>query len=202
VDADGNDGVILSRGIGSPLLTELAKPVFHPVVLVNLDWPSGEVWAHSNRGTITWDGHDWLGVGDFASFSVPEEAAGLVPGQGSITIIGTLADVLDANDEEVKNRRALIYSGAVTVAGGNTLIGTPFSVFSGYMDGTLFRLDVDGTGKQVYALQLTLGSGPGARLGASITHSFEDQQSDYPTDTAGRHTQLAVPGLRSLTWPE
>lgn len=202
MDADGADAVILSRGIGSTLLTEVAKPVFHPVVLVNLDWPSGEVWAHSNRGTITWDGQDWDGVGNFASFAVPEETLGLVAGQSIITMIGTLEDVLDANDEEVKNRRAAIYCGAVTVAGGNVLIGTPFKAFGGYMDGTLFRLDVDETGKQIYALQLKLGSGQGARLGASITHSFEDQQAAFPSDTAGRHTQFAVPGLRSLTWPE
>jgi hypothetical protein len=202
VAADGAVVMILSRGIDGTLLTEISKPVVHPVVLVNLDWPSGEVWAHSNRGTITWDGQDWLGVGDFASFAVPEEAAGLVPGQASITIVGTLGDVLASLDEQVKNRRAAIYSGAVTVAAGNTLVGTPFKAFGGYMDGTLFRLDVDEAGKQVYALQLTLGSGPGARLGASITHSFEDQQAAYPTDTAGRHTQFAVPGLRSLTWPE
>lgn len=194
--------MILRRNIGATLLAEIAKPAFNPVVLVNLDWPSGEVWAHSNRGTITWDSHTWLGVGNFATFTVPEEAAGLVPGQAGITIIGTLGDVLASLDEQVKNRRAAIYVGAVTAAAGNTLVGTPFCAFAGYMDGTLFRLDVDEAGKQVYALELTLGSGPGARLGASITHSFEDQQAAHPTDTAGRHTQYAVPGLRSLTWPE
>lgn len=194
--------MILSRGIGGTLLTEIIKPGFHPVVLVNLDWPSGEVWAHSNYGTITWDGHSWLGVGDFASFAVPEEALGLVSGAASITMVGTLGDVLADLDQSVKNRRAAIYFGATTERGGNTLVGTPFKAFGGYMDGTLFRLDVDEAGKQVYALQLTLGSGPGARLGASITHSFEDQQAAFPMDTAGRHTQFAVPGLRSLTWPE
>jgi hypothetical protein len=194
--------VNLNRGIGSTLLTELAKPVFHPVTLVNLDWPSGEVWFHGGRGNITWSSETWAGVGDFAAIKAPEEAVGLVPGECVLTIIGTLSALLDVLDANVKNRRAAIYFGCVTTRAGNTLVGTPFEAFAGYMDGTIMPYGEGDGGNVTYALDLYLSSGPGARIGASITHSFEDQKAAYPTDTAGRHTQFAVPGIRSITWPE
>jgi len=194
--------MMLDRGVGATLLAELAKPVFHPVTLVNLDWPSGEVWFHGGRGSISWSGETWAGVGDFAAISAPEEAVGLVPGECVISIIGALDDLLDVLDANVKNRRAAIYFGAVTARAGNTLVGTPIEAFSGYMDGTVLPY-VEGNGETLtYSLNLTLSSGPGARMGAAITHSYEDQISAFAGDTAGRHTQFAIPGIRSMTWPE
>jgi hypothetical protein len=193
--------MILTRGAGSTLLAELAKPAFYPVTLVYLDWPSGEVWFHTNRGSITWDSNTWTGVGDFATISVPPETAGLVPSTATLRIVGTIDDILDASEEAVKNRAGAIYFGCVTSRAGATLVGDPVEVWSGYMDGTVVEVGEDG-GRQIYALELTLGSGPGARVGASITHSQEDQAARYPGDTAGRHTQFAVANARKLTWPE
>jgi len=192
----------LNRGIHSTLLAELVKPVFYPVTLVDLDWPSGRVRFHGGRGNIIWSSATWSGVGDFAAIRAPEEAIGLVPGECVITIVGTLADLLGVLDDNVKNRRAIIYFGAVTARAGNTLVGTPFEAFAGYMDGTLLQYGEGDNGKMIYSLDLMVGSGPGARLGASITHSYEDQNAAYSVDTAGRHTQFAVPGIRRLTWPE
>ena len=194
--------MILNRGIGSTLLTELAKPAFYPVTLVNLDWPSGEVWFHGGRGNISWGGETWAGVGDFASIVSPEEAVGLVPGQCVIRVIGDLSDLLSLVLATVKNRRAAIYFGATTTPAGNTLVGTPVEVFAGYMDGTMLPYAAGQGGVATYSLELALGSGPGARIGATLSHSYEDQIAAFAGDTAGRHTQFAIPGIRALTWPE
>lgn len=193
--------MMLSRGLTSTTLTELAKPVFFPAALVYLNWPSGAVAFHSGQGNIVWNSRTWVGVGDFAAMSPPEEALGLVGGECVMRIIGALDDLLDVLDAAVKNRAAEIYTATVTQAAGNTLVGTPSPVFIGYMDGTVLTYG-EQSGRMVYGLDLSLASGPGARIGASITHSYEDQIAAFPGDTAGRHTQFAIPGIRSLTWPE
>jgi hypothetical protein len=187
--------MILSRGAGATLMAELAKPAFYPVLLVNLDWPSGEVWFHTGRGNITWDGQTWTGVGLASSVSIPEESFGLATSQAAIRIVGTFEDVFDATEERVKNMRAAIYIGCVSERAGSTRVGAPVAAFIGVMDGTLFASEDDGA----YYLELTLASGPGARVNAAITHSGEDQKYHFPDDTAGRHTQFAVAEAAKIT---
>jgi hypothetical protein len=189
--------MILSRGAGAPFMAEIAKPFFWPVVMVYLDWPSGEVWYHTGRGTITWNGNDWIGAGDFAEVSIPEEAPGMAATNALCRVIGTFDQIEDAANEEVKNRPGAIYFGVTTTRAGNVLVGDPVNVFYGSMDGTMTEVGEDG-GRQIYSLQLTIGSGPSARTGATITHSQEDQAYRFPGDTWGRHTQFAIPNARTL----
>lgn len=186
----------LSRGIGATLLAEISKPVFRPVLLVDLDWPSGRVRAHTGRGDLTFDGQTWAGIADIATVDLPGDDAGFAVRQGSIRIIGSFDDVIDATEEEVKTRLVTVYYGATTTPGGSVLVGTPFVRFAGFMDGTRF-ITSDG----IYGLELTIASGPNARLSAAIEHSYEDQIDDYPGDTAGRHTALAEANAQKNTWP-
>jgi len=189
--------MILSRGIAPTVLTALAGPVVYPVIMVALDWPGGFIRFHSSVGVITWGGFDWTGTGPFDSISVGEEGEGLASSDASIRLLGPLAESLEDSEAVIKNRPAVIYAGLVTQPAGTVLIGDPFVQFSGAMDGLVYSQD-DGQ----HGLQLTMTAGPGARVGASITHSYEDQLAKYPGDTAGRHTQLAAANARVRTWPE
>lgn len=189
--------MMLSRGIDPAVLSALTGPVVYPVVLVALDWPGGMIRFHSGRGVIAWGGFEWAGTGPFDDLSIGEEGEGLAAADASMRLLGPLEAVLEDCDAVVKNRPATVYSGLVTSPGGNVLIGAPFVQFSGAMDGLVYRQD----GVE-HGLQLSLTAGPGARVGASITHSAEDQAAKYPGDTAGRHTQLAGPNARVRTWPE
>jgi hypothetical protein len=189
--------MILSRGVGAVLKTALAQPVVCPVVLVALDWPTGWLRFHTSYGAITWGGFTWTGTGPFDELSIGEEGEGLASADASIRLLGDLGACLADAEAVIKNRPALVYSGLVTANAGNVLIGEPFVQFSGTMDGLIYRQDGASHG-----LSLTLTAGPGARVGAAITHSNEDQAAKYPTDTAGRHTQLAAANARVRTWPE
>jgi hypothetical protein len=189
--------MILSRGIHADVLTALAGPVFFAVVFVKLDWPGGILRFHSNRGVISWGGFDWTGTGPFDEISIGEEGEGLASSDASLRLLGGLDEALADSEAVVKNRAAVIYTGLVTGPAGNVLIGDPFVQFSGAMDGLIYRQ----TGSD-HGLTLSLTAGPGARIGAAITHSHEDQLAKYPGDTAGRHVQLADPNARARTWPE
>jgi hypothetical protein len=195
----------LSRGIPAALLTEYAKPEgFYPIAFIDLDWPSGRVRAHTNSGEITWGGNAYTGIANIATLSLPGDGAGLTNAEGTITIVGTLSDLFDANEEKVKNRAAKVYAGATTSPGGTTLVSDPFLIFDGHMDGTMIP-----KAEGQHSLILTLGSGPGARVKATVRHSEEDQSTKFPAsgpgiaaDTAGRHTALAKPNAAKLKWPE
>lgn len=187
----------LSRGIPAALLTEYQKSAFYPIAFIDLDWPSGRVRAHTNSGAITWGGNSWAGIANIATLSLPGDGTGLANAEGTITIVGTLSDLFDANEEKVKNRAAKIYAGATTTPGGTTLVSDPFLIFDGHMDGTMIP-----KAEGQHSLILTLGSGPGARVKATVRHSEEDQSTKFPGDTAGRHTALAKPNAAKLKWPE
>lgn len=189
--------MILTRGVDAVLKAALAQPTVCPVALVALEWPTGWLRFHTGYGPIIWGGFTWTGTGPFDDLSIGEEGEGLAAADASIRLLGDLGDCLANAEAVIKNRPAMIYSGLVTTPAGNVLIGEPFLQFSGTMDGLIYRQDGASHG-----LSLTLTAGPGARVGAAINHSNEDQAAKFPGDTAGRHTQLAAANARVRTWPE
>lgn len=198
----------LTRGIDPDLLTALdatQKTGFYPIAFIDLDWPSGRVRMHTKRGVITWGGFDWTGVADVAAISLPAEEAGFAVSPGTIFTVGPIDDLFDAVEAVIKGRDAVVWWGMTTTRNGTTLIGEPFQIFAGYMDGTKLKSAIENRGGQsveAYGLELTLGSGPGAKVAATITHSEEDQSTKFPGDTAGRLTALAGPNAAKLLWPE
>lgn len=175
---------LLSRGVSAAFLAAL-NGIWHPVVLVYLDWPGSVVRYHSNAGTITWDGADWFGVGNFSRISHPGEGVGMMAERVVLTVVGGTEEQLDDSEQMVRNRDGAIYIGATTTRGGTTLVGSPHEVWTGYMDAMRFTMAASDGGVE-HAIQLDLGSGPSARAVASVFHSFEDQDAKHPGDTAGR----------------
>jgi hypothetical protein len=102
----------------------------------------------------------------------------------------------------IRNRTVTVWFGVTTEPGGNVLAQEPVQLFNGYFDsrsGTLTRNGED----QMHDMVLGLGTGPSARSAASVTHSYEAQIAQYPTDTAGRHVQNANKHLYNpQRWPE
>jgi hypothetical protein len=198
----------LTRGIDPVLLAALDERQtkgFFPIAFIDLDWPTGRLRMHTKRGVITWGGFDWTGVADVAALSLPAEEAGFAISPGTIYTVGPLDDLFDAVEAVIKGREAVIWWGMTETRNDTTLIGEPFQIFAGYMDGTKLKSAMtlrDGQRVQSHGLELTLGSGPGAKVAASITHSHEDQSTKFPGDTAGRHTGLAGPNAAKLLWPE
>lgn len=190
----------LTRGVDPALLAALRGP-FHPVALVYLDWPVNPVRVHSGRGPIVMNGQTFTGLGGIGAIEVPGEGMTFAAAGAVLRLIGATADVYALEDEQIRNRAAVIWSGAVTAAGGNTLIGNPCMVFSGFMDALKFSETMaDGTLR--VGVELSLGTGPGARSRAAVLHSYEDQIAAYPGDTGGRGLINLTDRLKVLTWPE
>jgi hypothetical protein len=190
----------LVRNTDPALLTTISQHLFYPVILVYLDWPGAPVRVHTNVGTISFDGHDWRGVGKFGDLSIPEESLGLAAQAAELRLIG-LSDELDAYlDDPIRNQTGRIWFGAVTERGGNVLVAPPVEVFSGYMDA---MRDVLATGSGGFdrGVVLTVAQGPSQRSRAEVYHTYEDQIAAYPGDTAGRFSINIEAEVQKIRWP-
>lgn len=197
--------VALTRGLPSAMITAMAGP-FYPLVFVYLDWPGGAVRVHSGVGSITWGGFTWLGVGDFGSLAVPDEAGSMVATEATLALVAPAAQLDGYLDDAIRNRTGEVYLGFVAgrpgTSGGTTLLWvTPITIFSGAMDGLSVSIEPQGVKGYATQASLTLRTGPGARSGATIYHTEADQRSRYPSDTAGRMVVLAQANAKTLTWP-
>lgn len=191
----------LRRGVDPGLLARMAGH-FHPVLLVQADWPTGVERMHSGLGALVWSGFTWAGVGKLVRFVAPEEGAGLVNAEATVKVSATLQGMLAMRGQAIRNRQVQVWFGAVTTAAGNVLTDPPVSHFSGYFDSRAFSFAADAEDR-THDLTLGLGVGPSARAGATVTHSYEDQIAKFPGDTGGRLLQNAIKrAMNPPTWPQ
>lgn len=189
----------LTRDIHPDTLAALGG-VFHPILMVYLDWPGGAMRAHSGVGPITWGGNIYAGVGAFGGVEIPGESMGLAASRLSLSLLGVPPDIWDKLEAPIRNRPGKIWEGLTTKPGGNVVIGEPIELFVGVMDAMRYRLRKDG-GDLIHAVQLDLRSGPPARAKANLFHSYESQIAEFPGDTAGRLFINAEAEAENITWP-
>jgi hypothetical protein len=192
---------VLVRNVDPALLAALSAPVFFPIILVYLDWPNAPVRVHSNVGQVSFDSQTWSGVGNFGDMTIPEEAKGLASQSAELRLVG-LPDELDAYlDDPIRNRAAKVWFGAVTERTGNVLLAPPAEVFSGYMDAMRDVTAVDDQGL-TRGVILTVAQGPSQRARAEVYHTYEDQITAFPGDTAGRFSINIEAEVKKIRWPE
>ncbi|KZX98060.1 MULTISPECIES: hypothetical protein [unclassified Sulfitobacter] len=193
--------MVLKRGASVALIKALTGH-FYPVLLTYADWPGETVRIHTGVGTLAWNGQSWLGAGKLVQFQAPEESTGIATSEASVRVAATIEGMLAERGKIIRNRTVTVWFGVTTEPGGNVLAQEPVQLFNGYFDsrsGTLTRNGED----QMHDMVLGLGTGPSARSAASVTHSYEAQIAQYPTDTAGRHVQNANKHLYNpQRWPE
>lgn len=193
----------LIRNTPAAMLAEISGSHFYPVVLAHLDWPGAPLWAHSNRGTITWDGRDWVGVGKFGRVDISEEIYGGIPSEFTLSILTDFPDLEAYTDTVIKGVASAVWLGAVSDRGGTDLIGA-VEIVSGTADAMGMVTEVtDENGQTVILIELnvTMTTGPSYRSMAAIAHSHEDQSRKFPGDTAGRHLILAEAEASKTLWP-
>lgn len=191
---------MVTRNVDPVLLTALSGH-FHPVLLIEAEHPDGTTRTHSGVETIVWNTFSWIGGGRYVRFEGPPETVGLGTPEASIRIAATVAGMLSERGKEIRNLSVSVWFGATTKPAGNVLIGQPCLLFTGYFDSRTFTLRRQDTNFE-HDMVLGLGVGPSARAVARVTHSYEDQITAYPGDTAGRHLQnMLKRAANPPTWP-
>lgn len=179
----------LNRGIDPVLLAAITAGAFHPVQLVRVAFPGDVVRVHSGRGSLSWGGQSWLGVGEKGFIQLPAESAGAASFSGVLRLGGLPDTIDDYLDTSINGVEVDVWFGAVTARAGVTLIGSPVLVFSGFCDGVSDEQTFDADGNSMRVVKIGISSGPSQRAAVGVNHSYEDQRSIHADDTAGRHVK-------------
>lgn len=168
----------LKRDIDPVLLAEMSKPVWYPTILVQIDWPTGFVRAHSGVGDMIFNGETFKGIGDFGEISIPQEEYSFVPQEATVSLTGPYADLLAEVSASAAGRRGDIWIGATAEPGGSTLVGEPYLGLVGAVAGDQLDPPANEGGKLV----VTIRAGTHGRVSGAISHTDEEQQSVFPGD--------------------
>lgn len=158
------------------MLAALGSTQLFPAIFVEANFASGPVYLWSGIGSITWNGHTWLGVGSLGGVSAIDEG-GTVEAKGVVlTLSGIDPTLLSLTlGEFVLGLPVLIYLGLFDE---NVLIDIPATSFAGRMDQPI--IDIDGK-------TATISINCESRLldmnnAVDRRYTTEDQQRDWPGD--------------------
>ncbi|TNF19137.1 MAG: hypothetical protein EP318_15390 [Rhodobacteraceae bacterium] len=189
------------REIHADTYAAISDPAgFFPIVLAYVDWPDAPIRVHTNRGDISWDGETWAGIGNISDIALPADRLGMAAQEAAFSLRGVGDDLDDYLEDDPRGRVARFWFCAVTERDGSTLIGEPFLIFSGAINGLKDLTEFMEIGYSRGAM-VPLVSGPSQRSSYSAFHSHEDQNALYPADTAGRFLINIEREAERLRWP-
>lgn len=176
----------MARVIPAAMASALTSGAFHPAVLMQVDWPGGNVYVHDGIGALSWDSRTWLGLGGNGFIELPPATRGLAQERGQITFGGDEA-VIDAMLHDASEGvRVQVWLGCLTARNSGVLVSDPVREFVGSVDDAFGEVTDD-------AMQGFLGliSGPPQMKPGSPYHSYEDQRAVHATDTLFRWIKAA-----------
>ena len=158
----------------------LEGPVARVGYFVEFKFLSGTQYACTANRTVTWGGHDWLGLGAIGGISAVEESDGIDAKSLSFTINAAQPEWLAmavGSVEEYRGREINLYFCPLDES--FVLVGTPQRCWRGIMDTVSVGIDGDEASIQLKAETSAYGlkRRPALRLNAA------QQKQAYPTDT-------------------
>lgn len=165
---------------------------FSPVFLVELRWPSGTVYVWNGYGTISWDGHTFVGTGHLGSITTIGESRDLKANGVTLTLSGIPTSLVNqALEEDSQGAVAKIWLGPLTKEGA--FAADPLQVFEGIID--VCPSEESG---ETSTISVQLEKELIDRRLNNRRYTHEDQQLDY----AGDMFFSFVSGLvdKEITW--
>lgn len=179
--------------MSSDMLAALQASQLNPALFVELHFVTGVAYLWSGSGTISWNGHSWLGVGALGSVSTISEGATVEARGIALTLSGIDTAILaDVVQEFQTGAPALVYLGLFD--SGGTLIASPITSFSGRMDQP--TIDVGGD-----AATITINCESRLlEMNVAVGRRYDpvDQALDFPGDEGFKF----IPGVqeRQIFW--
>lgn len=123
-----------ARPLDAAILARLPDPFIKPVNFAAIEFDDGTVYLHDDLGTITFGGHDYLGVGNLGAIEGIEERDDGSPAGITLRLSMLSQALLDEVLLENFFRRPVTayFSLRDTVTGA--MIATPFELFHGHID--------------------------------------------------------------------
>lgn len=163
---------------------ELEKPVTRAAYFAEFEFLSATVYVSSLGQTVTWGGHDWIGLGAIGGITPLEESSGT--NASALTFTLNLAQIewltLAIGDtSEYRGRNAKLYFCPLDVQ--FRLIDTPIACWRGTMD--TMTSSIDGKrGESTGRISLKCEtSAYGLKRKSSLRINAAQQKQRYPLDT-------------------
>jgi len=172
----------MSRALSAEMLAVATADIVRPIYLVKAEFDSTppedrNLYLWSGFGDLTFNGKNYLGVGNLLSISAVDESTDLTATGASIVLSGIQSPLLAiASDEDYQGRPITIYLGALDDTGD--LIASPTVLFSGFMD----VMTISEAG-ETSTISVTAENKLIAFDRSYVRrYTAEDQKIDYPND--------------------
>lgn len=180
------------RTLPTGFQTAVSAPVVRPAFLVQLNWPSGTVYAWTGYGNIAWGGHTFIGTGYLGKISEIKESGDLAANGVNLSLSGIpSALVAEALENNAQGQPAKIWLAAMAADG--SFAADPYLVFDGKIDQTVITDSGDSATITVQLQKELVDNRSGARR-----YTHEDQQIDFPGDRGFEY--VAGLATKTISW--
>jgi hypothetical protein len=175
----------MARNANSAMLAALNTNYIRPAFLAILTFKSQTVYCWTGAGNITYNGHTYLGVGDFGKLGTITEATDVQAYSTSISLSGIDPNILSECLTDIElGAPATIYFALLDANG--SMVGIPYPLFVGTVDAPTIE-----TGLEAITISLTLENNLANLQRASMRrYTSADQMRQYPTDTGFKFVEM------------
>lgn len=129
----------MGRTIDAALLAAIQNETILPIILVRLEYESGDINVHNGIGDIVFDGAGFQGIGNLGSVSASPETSDGSVNFIELTLSGVQSSLLSVQlNEHYQGRRCTIWYGLFNNSTHELI--TPTIVFRGIMDNSVINL--------------------------------------------------------------
>ena len=166
------------RSMTSGALAALVGGTVAPVYLVALEFDSGTKYMWTGHNTVTWNGHDWEGQGDFLGISQITQTAKLQSESMTISLSGIDSGNVSSAMTDVSTLSTVdVWLGFLDLT-TKAIIDAPNHCFSGHMDVPTLLDDGDKATISISCESDLIK----LKLASNRRYTDDDQRISYPTD--------------------
>jgi hypothetical protein len=175
----------MPRTLTSSAIAQLKATKVRPAFFVSMAFANETVYAWTGVGSLSWDGHTWLGVGILGEVSAIVEGSD-VSAQGiTLSLSGISSELLsDSMSELMAGKLAQVYLGFLDTDGA--LIADPIPAFIGLIDQPTIDLSTDKVTISI-TVENRLSDLNRARGGR---YTDQDQRARYPNDSSLKYVHF------------
>jgi hypothetical protein len=167
----------MARDLTSGFISEIDARLLRPIVLFKAEFDSGDVNMWTGYGTLTYDGDDYLGVGNFLGMEGVTETNEIKATSARFKLNGVDSGLLSLSLlENYQGRPVTAFFGVMDE--NRALIDDPFKIFSGRMD----IIEVTDSGDTAEIVLIAESDLIDLRVVRARYLTPEDQKQDYPND--------------------
>ena len=164
------------RAMSSAMLTALTSTELFPAIFVQANFATGPVYLWSGLGTISWNSHNWLGIGTLGGISTIGEGSTVEAKGITLTLSGFDATLLPLVMTEFQ--LALPVTVYLGLFNAGALIADPIPGFVGRMDQPIVQVD----GKTAIININCESRLMDMNFAVKRRYTADDQQRDWPGD--------------------